>query len=69
MTKFAIFQIRCILSILGTLIYLRLGWVAGQAGILLGTLIALISALIVGITALSMCALCTNGEINAGKYN
>uniref|UniRef100_A0A915HTZ0 Amino acid permease/ SLC12A domain-containing protein n=1 Tax=Romanomermis culicivorax TaxID=13658 RepID=A0A915HTZ0_ROMCU len=58
--------IRCILSILGTLIYLRLGWVAGQAGILIGVLIAAISTVIVTLTALSMCALCTNGEINAG---
>ncbi|OUC42603.1 amino acid permease [Trichinella nativa] len=58
--------IRCILNILGATLYLRLGWVAGQAGIGFGTLIVLFSTIITTLTALSMCALCTNGEIQGG---
>uniref|UniRef100_A0A5S6R3N1 Solute carrier family 12 member 2 n=1 Tax=Trichuris muris TaxID=70415 RepID=A0A5S6R3N1_TRIMR len=58
--------IRCILNILGATLYLRLGWVAGHAGIALGTVIVLFSTLITTLTALSMCALCTNGEIQGG---
>ncbi|CDW54508.1 solute carrier family 12 [Trichuris trichiura] len=58
--------IRCILNILGATLYLRLGWVAGHAGIALGTVIVLFSTLITTLTALSMCALCTNGEIKGG---
>ncbi|KRY65812.1 Solute carrier family 12 member 2 [Trichinella pseudospiralis] len=58
--------IRCILNILGATLYLRLGWVAGQAGIGFGTLIVLFSTVITTLTALSMCALCTNGEIQGG---
>lgn len=57
---------RCILSILGTMLYLRISWVTGVAGILFGSLIVVVSAIVVTITAISMCAISTNGEIKGG---
>lgn len=57
---------RCVLSILGTMLYLRISWVAGAAGIGYGTLVIFVSAIVVTITCISMCAICTNGEIRGG---
>lgn len=68
-TKFHFFaQIRCVLNILGPMLYLRLSWISGQAGIGLATVIICLSALVTTLTALSMCAICTNGEIRGGKH-
>ena len=39
----------------------------GQAGIGLATVIVLLSAVVTTITALSMSAICTNGEVKGGK--
>ncbi len=58
---------RCVLNILGVMLYLRLSWVAGQAGIGLGTVIVLLASLVTLITALSMCAIATNGEVKGGR--
>uniref|UniRef100_A0A0K0FNR5 Solute carrier family 12 member 3 n=1 Tax=Strongyloides venezuelensis TaxID=75913 RepID=A0A0K0FNR5_STRVS len=61
--------IRCILCILGATLYLRMSWIAGQAGILLGIAVILLSLLVVVITTVSMSAIATNGEIkNGGCY-
>ena len=46
--------------------FLRVGWVVGQAGIGLGLVIVWISSLVVLLTALSMSAICTNGQIKSG---
>lgn len=46
--------------------FLRLAWVVGQAGALLGSLIIILSNVVTGITALSLCAICTNGEVKGG---
>ena len=46
--------------------FLRLGWVVGQAGVILGTLIIVLSNVVTTITAVSMCAICTNGEVAGG---
>ena len=46
--------------------FLRLGWVVGQAGILLAVLIVVASNVVTTITALSMSAICTNGEVKGG---
>lgn len=54
------------LNILGGLLYLRISWVAGQAGIGLGSVIILLSSTVTTLTALSMCAICTNGEVKGG---
>lgn len=61
------FQIRCLLNIWGVMLFLRLSWVVGQAGVGLSTLVILLSSCVTTITALSMAAICTNGEVKGGK--
>uniref|UniRef100_A0A914P7T8 Amino acid permease/ SLC12A domain-containing protein n=1 Tax=Panagrolaimus davidi TaxID=227884 RepID=A0A914P7T8_9BILA len=58
--------IRCCANIFGVMLYVRMAWVAGQAGIIMGSLIVLLGALITLITALSMSAICTNGLVKGG---
>lgn len=55
-----------LLTILGVIMYLRLGWVVGNAGLLGAWLIISISFLITLCTALSMSAITTNIRIGAG---
>uniref|UniRef100_A0A914W7V0 Solute carrier family 12 member 3 n=1 Tax=Plectus sambesii TaxID=2011161 RepID=A0A914W7V0_9BILA len=57
---------RCLLDILGVMLFLRITWVSGQAGALCGTLIVLLSATVTSLTTISMCAICTNGEVRGG---
>ena len=59
-------MVPCLLNIWGVIMFLRLGWVVGQAGILLGTAIITLSNIVTGITALSLFAICTNGEVKGG---
>uniref|UniRef100_A0A915PZ03 Uncharacterized protein n=1 Tax=Setaria digitata TaxID=48799 RepID=A0A915PZ03_9BILA len=68
-TKFGWIQgvfIRCILNIFGVMLYLRISWVTGQAGIALGSAVVLLASLVTFITALSTCAICTNGDVKGG---
>ncbi|CAF4445442.1 unnamed protein product, partial [Rotaria sp. Silwood2] len=58
--------IRCVLNIFGVMLFLRLSWVAGQAGIGLACLIVIISTVVTVLTSLSMSAICTNGEVRGG---
>ena len=58
--------IPCVLSIIGVVLFMRLGWAIGEAGVLgvlsmigLGTLLSYL-------TAFSLCALATNGKIRGG---
>ncbi len=55
-----------LLTILGVIMFLREGWVIGNAGILGGTLIILLSFLITACTGLSMSSITTNIRIGAG---
>jgi amino acid transporter len=55
-----------LLTILGVIMYLRLGWVVGNAGLLGAWIIIVISFLITLCTALSMSAITTNIRIGAG---
>ncbi len=55
-----------LLTILGVIMYLRLGWVVGNAGLLGAWLIILVSFCITLCTALSMSAITTNIRIGAG---
>lgn len=48
------------------MLFIRLSWVTGHAGIGLATVIILLSALVTVITTLSMSAICTNGEVKGG---
>ncbi|OGN63491.1 MAG: hypothetical protein A3E26_02840 [Chlamydiae bacterium RIFCSPHIGHO2_12_FULL_49_32] len=54
------------LMTLGMIIYLRLGWVVGQVGLNQTLCIIAISCLITLITALSISATATNGEVKGG---
>lgn len=58
--------VRCLLNIWGVMLFLRLAWVVGQAGIGLGTLVILLSTCVTVLTTLSMSAICTNGEVKGG---
>lgn len=55
-----------LLTILGVIMYLRLGWVVGNAGLLGAWLIIIIAFMITICTALSMSSITTNIRIGAG---
>lgn len=55
-----------LLTILGVILFLRQGWVVGNAGLFGGWLIVTIAFIIVGFTALSMSCITTNIRIKAG---
>ncbi|XP_067091647.1 solute carrier family 12 member 3 [Osmerus mordax] len=59
-------MIRCMLNIWGVILYLRLPWITGQAGIGLTWVIILLSSCITGITGLSTSAIATNGKVKGG---
>lgn len=56
----------CLLNIWGVMLYLRLSWVVGQAGIALASVIVILSAVVTTMTTLSLSAVCTNGEVKGG---
>lgn len=56
----------CLANILGVLLFLRLPFIAGEAGIGLTLLIVFLSALTTTLTTLSMSAIATNGQIEGG---
>jgi len=58
--------VRCLLNIWGVMLFLRLSWVVGQAGILESVIIILLATVVTTITALSMSAICTNGNVKGG---
>lgn len=59
---------RCLLNIWGTMLFLRLTWVIGQAGIWQGLFIISLCNVVTVLSALSMSAIATNGQI-AGKHS
>ena len=48
------------------MLFLRLSWVTGQAGIGLACIIIIISTVVTILTSLSMSAICRNGEVKGG---
>ncbi|XP_075227429.1 sodium chloride cotransporter 69 isoform X2 [Lycorma delicatula] len=58
--------IRNLLNIWGVMLFLRLSWVVGQAGVFQAVVIILASSVVTFITALSMSAISTNGLIKGG---
>lgn len=58
--------VRCLLNIWGVILFIRLPWVIANAGIGLGFLIIILASVVTTITALSMSAICTNGEVKGG---
>jgi len=59
-------MMRCLLNIWGTMLFLRLTWVVGQCGIWQGLLVITLCNVVTWISALSMSAISTNGQIAAG---
>jgi K-Cl cotransporter len=57
---------RCLLNIWGVMLFLRLSWVIGQAGFTQGLLIITLANSVTAITAISMSAVATNGQIASG---
>eukprot|EP01084_Bolivina_argentea_P078523 142500_1 len=57
---------RCLLNIFGVIMYLRVGFIVGEAGIFEALLIIISASIITLITTLSMSALCTNGIVLGG---
>ncbi|MCP4439554.1 MAG: Na-K-Cl cotransporter [Aureispira sp.] len=67
--KFGTFQgvfTPTVLTILGVIMYLRLPWIVGQAGVFGALAIVLLAVAITGCTALSMSSITTNIRIGAG---
>ncbi|KNC85776.1 hypothetical protein SARC_02040 [Sphaeroforma arctica JP610] len=58
--------VRCLLNIWGVMLFIRLSWVVGQAGIGLASCVILLSTVVTIITTVSMSAICTNGEVKGG---
>ena len=59
-------MVPCLLNIWGVIMFLRLSWVVGQAGIILGIAVITLSNVVTTITALSLCAIVSNGEVKGG---
>lgn len=57
----------CLLSIWGVMLFLRMPWILGQAGIRDSILIILISLAIILITTFSLSAVSTNGKVQGGN--
>lgn len=67
--KFGWFEgvfIRTSVNLLGVMLFMRMGWMSAQCGMLIALLQILIATIITSLTTLSMNALCTNGDIGAG---
>ena len=56
----------CTLTILGVIMYLRLGYVVGQSGILWAVLIVLVSKAITLLTTISLAGIATNTRVKGG---
>ena len=57
---------RCLLNIWGVMLFLRLTWVVGEAGLVEALAIITLANVVTTITAISMSAVCTNGQIKGG---
>ena len=56
-----------LLNIWGVILFLRMPWIVANAGIGLSSVVVILATCVTTITALSMSAICTNGEVKGGK--
>ncbi|KAK2506070.1 hypothetical protein MC885_004979 [Smutsia gigantea] len=58
--------VRCMLNIWGVMLFIRLSWIVGQAGIGLSVLVIIMATIVTTITGLSTSAIATNGFVRGG---
>uniref|UniRef100_A0A671KTW9 Solute carrier family 12 member 2 n=1 Tax=Sinocyclocheilus anshuiensis TaxID=1608454 RepID=A0A671KTW9_9TELE len=58
--------IRCMLNIWGVMLFIRMSWIVGQAGMALSCAIVLMAIVVTSITGLSTSAIATNGFVRGG---
>uniref|UniRef100_A0A3P9LK16 Solute carrier family 12 member 2 n=1 Tax=Oryzias latipes TaxID=8090 RepID=A0A3P9LK16_ORYLA len=58
--------VRCMLNIWGVMLFIRMTWIVGQAGIAFACLIILMATVVTTITGLSTSAIATNGFVRGG---
>ncbi|ELK05442.1 Solute carrier family 12 member 1 [Pteropus alecto] len=58
--------VRCMLNIWGVMLFIRLSWIVGEAGIGLGVIIIGLAVTVTTITGLSTSAIATNGYVRGG---
>uniref|UniRef100_A0A8D0L9S1 Solute carrier family 12 member 2 n=1 Tax=Sphenodon punctatus TaxID=8508 RepID=A0A8D0L9S1_SPHPU len=58
--------VRCMLNIWGVMLFIRLSWIVGQAGIALSVLVIMMATVVTTITGLSTSAIATNGFVRGG---
>ncbi|XP_044029320.1 solute carrier family 12 member 2 isoform X3 [Siniperca chuatsi] len=58
--------VRCMLNIWGVMLFIRMSWIVGQAGIALSCLIVTMATIVTTITGLSTSAIATNGFVRGG---
>uniref|UniRef100_A0A3B4ZK99 Solute carrier family 12 member 3 n=1 Tax=Stegastes partitus TaxID=144197 RepID=A0A3B4ZK99_9TELE len=64
--KGVLVSIRCMLNIWGVMLFIRMSWIVGQAGIGLTIAIILMATVVTTITGLSTSAIATNGFVRGG---
>uniref|UniRef100_A0A3Q3DZK0 Solute carrier family 12 member 3 n=1 Tax=Hippocampus comes TaxID=109280 RepID=A0A3Q3DZK0_HIPCM len=62
----SVLNVRCMLNIWGVMLFIRMSWIVGQAGIGLTIGIILMATLVTTITGLSTSAIATNGFVRGG---
>lgn len=68
-TKLSMFEgvfVPCVLNIFGVILFLRIGWITGQAGLWEVLLMLAMAFLLVILTTLSMSAVAANGRMSGG---
>uniref|UniRef100_A0A2K6FQZ6 Solute carrier family 12 member 3 n=1 Tax=Propithecus coquereli TaxID=379532 RepID=A0A2K6FQZ6_PROCO len=58
--------VRCMLNIWGVMLFIRLSWIVGQAGIGLSVIVIMMATVVTTITGLSTSAIATNGFVRGG---
>uniref|UniRef100_A0A669DBQ9 Solute carrier family 12 member 2 n=1 Tax=Oreochromis niloticus TaxID=8128 RepID=A0A669DBQ9_ORENI len=58
--------VRCMLNIWGVMLFIRMSWIVGQAGIALACVIVAMATVVTTITGLSTSAIATNGFVKGG---
>jgi len=58
--------VRCLLNIWGVILFLRMSWIVGEAGVIYTCLIVGLATVVTVLTTISMSAICTNGVVRGG---